>query len=145
MFLPVLEPGQAHVYAFYRSSIVWGWFAGLCDIWLHPLLLASWTAIRWSAAKSQGNTCAYAALFASILNPLILLIFFPLFPWLGFHFFSFFFSRVGGGNLGFGFWVMQDLILSDVIELENPRSMRWFSTGKSLCFGQFFSQLTKAM
>ena len=51
----VLEPDQAIFNSVHHSWLVWRWPVGLCDLWLHTLLLASWSAIIRSCKISQGS------------------------------------------------------------------------------------------
>lgn len=51
--LSVLEPDQAIFDSLYHSWHFWRRPFGLCDLWLHTLLLASWPAIIRSCKTSQ--------------------------------------------------------------------------------------------
>lgn len=51
---PVLESNQADYYTNYNSRRVWRRPVGLCDVWLHTLLSASWAAVIWSRKTPQG-------------------------------------------------------------------------------------------
>lgn len=53
LVLSVLESNKALLYPVDHSWRVWRWPAGLCDLWLHTLLPASWSAIIWSRKTTQ--------------------------------------------------------------------------------------------
>jgi len=64
---PVLEHGQVVFYSFNYSCSFWRWFTGLCDIRLHSLLPAPWSARKWCTKKSQGKSST-ASICLSFFN-----------------------------------------------------------------------------
>jgi hypothetical protein len=51
----VLEPNQALFDPIYNSWFVRRWPVGLCDLWLHTLLFASWPTFIGSCKTPQGS------------------------------------------------------------------------------------------